>query len=115
MKAVLGKNVQISLPKALQTSKVKTNILAMKGVPTDITNIEFKEFLDLNEISYTKAEHLKVKKTVGSSQSFDSKLTTLPSHKGCPTREATKPKCASCKGPHVPSYKGYPEYKKTGI
>ena len=31
---------------------------------------------------------------------------------GCPNREAKKPKCASCKGPHVASYKGCPEYKK---
>ena len=34
------------------------------------------------------------------------------SHKGCPNKEARKPKCASCKGPHVASYKGCPEYKK---
>ena len=33
-------------------------------------------------------------------------------HKGCPNREAKKPKCANCKGPHVASYKGCPEYKK---
>ena len=34
------------------------------------------------------------------------------SHKGCPNREANKPECANCKGPHVASYKGGPEYKK---
>ena len=34
------------------------------------------------------------------------------SHKGCPNKEARKPKCANCKGPHVASYKGCPEYKK---
>ena len=34
------------------------------------------------------------------------------SHKGCPNREAKKPKCANCRGPHVASYKGCPEYKK---
>ena len=34
------------------------------------------------------------------------------SHKGCPNREAKKPKCASCRGAHVASYKGCPEYKK---
>ena len=33
-------------------------------------------------------------------------------HKGCPNKEAKKPKCANCKGPHVASYKGCPEYKK---
>ena len=34
------------------------------------------------------------------------------SHKGCPNKEARKPQCANCKGPHVASYKGCPEYKK---
>ena len=35
------------------------------------------------------------------------------SHKGCPNKEARKPKCANCiKGPHVVSYKGCPKYKK---
>ena len=62
MKAALGKNVKISLPKAFQTSKEHTKSLAVKGVPTYITDIEFKEFLDLNKISYAKAEPLKSKK-----------------------------------------------------
>ena len=31
------------------------------------------------------------------------------SHKGCPNKEAKKPKCANCKGPHVASYKGCPD------
>ena len=169
MKAALGKNVKISLPKAFLTSKVQTKSLASKGVPTDTTDIEFKEFPDLNKISYAKAERLESKRTVGSSQSFCSKLTILPkalisqnlvcqvtsiayeveqfrspvsvtqcfncqsfghsakncrskqkclicgeshSHKGCPNREARKPKCANCKEPHVASYKGCQEYKK---
>ena len=34
------------------------------------------------------------------------------SYKGCLNREARKPKCANCKGSHVASYKGCPEYKK---
>ena len=34
------------------------------------------------------------------------------SHKGCPNKEAKKPKCANCEGPHDASYKGCPEYKK---
>ena len=34
------------------------------------------------------------------------------SHKGCLSRELRKPTCANCKGPHVASYKGCPEYKK---
>ena len=62
MKAALGQKVKISLPKAFQTSKVSTRSLAVKGVPTDITEAEFKEFLDLNKISCAKAERLKSKK-----------------------------------------------------
>ena len=62
MKAALGKKVKISLPKAYQTNKVPTKSLVVKGVPTDITVLEFKEFLDLNKISYAKAERLKSKK-----------------------------------------------------
>ena len=34
----------------------------VKGVPTDLTHEEFKEFLDLNKISYAKAERYKSKK-----------------------------------------------------
>ena len=33
----------------------------MKGVPTDFTDSEFTEFVDLNKISYAKAERLKSK------------------------------------------------------
>ena len=62
MKAALGQKVKISLPKAFQTNKVSTKSLAVKGVPTDITEADFKEFLDLNKISYAKAERLKSKK-----------------------------------------------------
>ena len=62
MKAALGKNVKISLPKAYQISQKQNNCLAIKGVPTDITEAEFQEFLDLNKISYAKAERLKSKK-----------------------------------------------------
>ena len=62
MKAALGQKVKISLPKAFQTNKVSTKSLAVKGVPTDITKAKFKEFLDLNKISYAKAERLKSKK-----------------------------------------------------
>ena len=62
MKAALGKNVKICLPKAFQTSKDQTKSLSVKGVPTDMTDIKFKGFLDLNKISYAKAERLKSKK-----------------------------------------------------
>ena len=62
MKAALGKNVRVSLPKAYQITQQKNKFLVVKGVPTDITANEFKEFLDLNKILYTKAERLKSKK-----------------------------------------------------
>ena len=171
MKAALGKNVRISLPKAYQISQKQNKCLAVKGVPTDITETDFKEFLDLNKICYVKAERLKSKKdgrvlpifqlelsdpakaeallsqnlmcnVTGivykveefcqlvsvqqcfncqcfghSAQNFKSKQKCVicgenHSHKGCPKKEAKQPKCASCSGPHVASYKGCPEYKK---
>ena len=62
MKAASGQKVKISLPKAFQTNKVPTKSLAVKGVHTDITEADFKEFLDLNKIGYAKAERLKSKK-----------------------------------------------------
>ena len=62
MKAALGKNVRVSLPTAYQITKQKNRCLVVKGVPTDITDEEFKEFLDLNKISYAKAERYKNKK-----------------------------------------------------
>ena len=62
MKAALGKNVKISLPKAYQTNQKQNKCLAIKGVQTDITEAECQEFLDLNKISYAKAERLKSKK-----------------------------------------------------
>ena len=168
MKAALGKNVKVSLPKAFQTKKSTNKSLAVKGVPTNITDSEFQEFLDLNKINYAKAERLKRKKdgrvlpifqletndsteaealisqnlvcnitgivckvaefrqSISVSQCFNcqnfghsakhcrSKISLIcgegHSHKRCPNREAKKPKCANCKGPHVASYKGCPEY-----
>ena len=62
VKIAPGKHVKISLPKAFQTSEVQTKSLAIKEVPTDITDTEFIEFLDLNKISYAKAERLESKK-----------------------------------------------------
>ena len=62
MKAALGKNVRVSLPKAYQITQKKNKCLAVEGVSTDITANEFKEFLDLNKITYAKAERLKSKK-----------------------------------------------------
>ena len=62
MKAALGQNVKVSLPKAFQTNKQQTKWLAVEGVPTDISDSEFKESLDLNKITFAKAECLKSKK-----------------------------------------------------
>ena len=78
MKAALGQNVKVSLPKAFQTNKQQTKSLAVKGVPSDISDSEFKEFLGLNKINFAKAERLKAKRTVGFYQFFDQKLATLP-------------------------------------
>ena len=61
MKACLGQNVKISLPKAYQTSKPKKS-LVIKGVPIEVSEQEFKDFLDLNKINYAKAERLISKK-----------------------------------------------------
>ena len=62
MKAALGQNVKVSLPKAFQINKQQTKSLSVKGVPTDISDSEFKEFLDLNKITFAKAECLKKQK-----------------------------------------------------
>ena len=62
MKAALGQKAKVRLPKAYQTNKVPNKRLAVKGVPTDKTETELKEFLDLNKISYAKAERLKSQK-----------------------------------------------------
>ena len=65
MKACLGQNVKISLSKAYQAAKAKKS-LVVKGVPTEVSEQEFKEFLDLNKINYAKAERLISKKMVES-------------------------------------------------
>ena len=171
MKAALGQKVKVSLPKAFQINKAHTKSLVVKGVPTDSTESEFREFLDINKISYAKAERLTSQKygrvlpifqlDIGDpaeaedllSQNLACNVTGIVyqveefrkpvsvmqcfncqsfghsakncrskqkcsicgeshSHKGCPNKEARKPKCANCKGPHVTSYNGCPAYKK---
>ena len=57
MKACLGQNVKISLPKAYQSTQPKKT-LVVKGVPAEVSEQEFKEFLDLNKINYAKADRL---------------------------------------------------------
>ena len=149
-------------------NKVHSKSPVIKGVPTDITESEFKEPLDINKISHAKAERPKdgrvlqifqpditdpdeaeaplsknlarnitgivyqveeLRKPASVMQCFNcqsfghlakncrSKQKCLIcgeslTHKGCPNKEARKPKCANCKGPHVASYKGCPAYKK---
>ena len=61
MKACPGQKVKISLPKAYQTANPKKS-LVIKEVPAEVTEQEFKEFLDRNKISYAKAERLTSKK-----------------------------------------------------
>ena len=61
MKACLSQKVKTSLPKACQTAKPKKS-LVVKGVPAEVTEQEFKDFLDLNKINYAKAEKLTNKK-----------------------------------------------------
>ena len=62
MKAALGKNVKVSLPKAFQTNQTQNKSLAiklLKGVPTNLTDDEFREFLDLNKINDANADRLR--------------------------------------------------------
>ena len=61
MKASLGKNVKISLPKAYQ-NKDKSKTLVGKGVPTEFTNDKFKQLLDHNKIKHANAERMKSKR-----------------------------------------------------
>ena len=62
MKACLGQNVSASLHKAYQTAETASKTLVVKGVPTEVSEKDFKEFLDLNKIIYAKAERLTSKK-----------------------------------------------------
>ena len=62
MKACLSQNVSTSLPKAYQTAKTASKTLVVKRVPTEGSEKDFKEFLDLNKIIYAKAERLTSKK-----------------------------------------------------
>ena len=74
MKACLGKNLKISLPKAYQ-NKEKSKILVVKGVPTEFTNEEFKQVLDHNKIKHTKAERMKSRRDGRMLQMFQIELS----------------------------------------
>ena len=69
VKAVLGQNVKMTLPKAYQINRSQKKSLAIKGLPTDITDDEFHGFLNLNKISYAKADRLKGNKDIYEHQS----------------------------------------------
>ena len=49
MKACLGKNLKITLPRAYQ-NQTKSKTLVVKGVPAEFTVEEFKQILDHNKI-----------------------------------------------------------------
>ena len=55
MKACLGQNVKISLPKVYQITE-KSKTLVVKGMPTEFTDNEFKQILDHNKVKHAKAE-----------------------------------------------------------
>ena len=74
MKACLGENLNISLPRAYQI-KEKSKTLVVKGVPTEFTNDEFKQILDYNKIKHTKAERMKSRRDGRSLQMFQIELS----------------------------------------
>ena len=170
MKAALGQNVKITLLKAYQINRSQNKSLAIKRVPTDITDDEFREFLNLNKISYAKADRLKSKKDgrvlpifqleisdpdeaealllqnftcnvtgiVYKVEEFRKPVSVMRcfncqsfghsakncrskpkclicgeshSHKGCPNKEAGKPKCANCMGHMLHLIKGVQSIK----
>ena len=74
MKACLGKNLKISLPRAY-LNKDKSKTLVVKGVPTEFTNDEFKQVLDHNKIKHAKAERMQSKRDARILQMFQIELS----------------------------------------
>ena len=74
MKACLGKNFKISLPRAYQ-NKGKSKTLVVKGVPIEFTNDEFKQVLDHNKIKHAKAERMQSKRDGRKLQMFQIELS----------------------------------------
>ena len=74
MKACLGQNLTISLPKAYQ-NPTKSKTLVVKGVPTEFTDEEFKQVLDHNKINHAKAERMKSKRDGRKLQMFQIDLS----------------------------------------
>ena len=74
MKACLGKNFKISLPRAYQ-NQTKSKTLIVKGVPTKFTDDEFKQVLDHNKINHGKAERMQSKRDGRKLQMFQLELS----------------------------------------
>ena len=74
MKACLGKNLKLSLPRAYQ-NKTKSETLIIKGVPTEFTDEEFKQVLDHNKINHAKAERMISKRDGRKLQMFQIELS----------------------------------------
>ena len=74
LKACLGKNLKISLPRAYQ-NQTKSKTLVVKGVPTEFTDEEFKQALDHNKINYAKAERMQSKRDGRKLQMFQLELS----------------------------------------
>ena len=74
MKACLGHNLKISLPKAYQI-KEKSKTLIVKGMSTEFTDDEFKQILDHNDIKHAKAERMKSRRDGRSLQMFQIELS----------------------------------------
>ena len=97
MNACLGKNIKISFPKAYE-NKEKSKTLVVKGVPTEFTNEEFKQVLDLNKIKHAKAERMKSRRDGRMLRMFQIELTLFDmgggGHDGAPKMFLTTvPKC----------------------
>ena len=74
MKACLGKNLKISLPRAYQI-KDKSQTLVVKGVPAELTGDEFKQVLDHNKIKHAKAERMQSERDSRKLQMFQIELS----------------------------------------
>ena len=56
-------------------NKEKSKTLVVKGVPTELTNDEFKQVLDHNKIKHAKAERMKSKRDGRMLQMFQMELS----------------------------------------
>ena len=62
MKAALGPNVKVSLPRAFQSAKKQSHKVLVKSVSIDIKQEEFENMLTQNKITFAKAERFIGKK-----------------------------------------------------